>query len=134
MTTRRGGTPLKGRRSPLSLEQLHVQQLHVHAPMLHVLVLLTVLYIYDWLGPCVGISRLDCGLLGTDGGGSDGGAGGTVPGPHVRGLSTCNAVSAIGLVVGRSVGRQGGMRSKRNGIVLRRLHIVSDPVHVTLEP
>lgn len=79
---------------------------------------------WDWLDPWDGISSVGVtgGLLGT-GGGRGGGTGGAVT-CEGMGLSRCIAVSGIG----KRVGRQGGLRSKRNGIVLLKLQLIASTV------
>lgn len=110
---------MKGRCCPLSLAQLHVHT--TRSPTLHVLALFTVTW--DWLDPWDGISSVGGtgGLLGTGGGGRGGGAGGVVT---CEGIVSCTAV----LAAGRSVGRQGGLRSKRKGIVLLKLQLLDSAV------
>lgn len=115
-----GGTPLKGM---CSLFLPWVLLLHWHPKEGSVCTLHALELVGDciWLDPCDEISSTGFGawgLLGGTGGGSGGGGGMGLFGV----LSGINCV-----VVGMSVGRQGGLRSNLRGMVLLKLHITTPP-------
>lgn len=72
-------------------------------------------------------------LGGTGGGGRGTGGGVGMSGGVEFGLLSCSATAMSVSLVGRRTGRQGGLRSRRKGIVLLRLqYVVSDLSAVTI--
>ena len=115
-TASRGGTPLNGVWFAPFFPQLHVQTTLSAFCMLELLTMM----LCDWLEPCAGISS-DEGLLGP---GRGGGAGMCDKGGVLSSGSPADSA-------GNSIGRQGGLQSNLNGMVLRNFQTTPE-AHVEL--